>query len=40
VTGIGIFRSGLPVKKAVRTAEDLQAGAPVEARLEVVDANS
>jgi hypothetical protein len=30
----------LPVKKAVRTAEDLQAGAPVEARLEVVDANS
>ncbi|ONI72262.1 hypothetical protein BWI15_19600 [Kribbella sp. ALI-6-A] len=30
----------LPVKKAVRTAEDLQAGAPVEARLEVVDATS
>ncbi|WP_432939602.1 DUF1905 domain-containing protein [Kribbella sp. CA-253562] len=30
----------LPVKKAVRIAEDLQAGATVVGRLEVVDANS
>jgi hypothetical protein len=27
----------LPMKKAVRTAEDLQAGAEVELRLEIVD---